>query len=138
MNSTELLNCCLEFHDSRADSVTTTDGSVSVVFTSAYLHKSEGMPGVDAGTGWTQAATLEFSSARVSGAHDIGDGRIMDRSLEVNGEQRLTGIPIPFDVSRMVKGTFGFSNGTVIVIEAARAHLALWGNPTFVGTFPPR
>ncbi len=131
------MNCCLEFHDSHAGSVTTTDGTVSVVFTSAYLHKSEGVPGVDADTGWTQAATLEFNSASVAGAHDIGDGWIMAGSLEVNGEHGLSGIPIPFDVSGMVKGTFGFSNGTVIVIEAARAHLALWGNPTFVETFPP-
>jgi hypothetical protein len=110
---------------------------VSLVFTSAYLHKSDGITGVDAGTGWTQAATLEFSSASVAGAHDIGDGWIMDGSLEVNGVQGLSGIPVPFDVSGMVKGTFGFSNGTVIVIEAARAHLALRGNPTFVETFPP-
>jgi len=37
----------------------------------------------------------------------------------------------------MVKGTFGFRNGTAIVIEAGCAHLTVRGNSTFVETFAP-
>jgi len=131
------MNCCLEFHDSRAGSVTSADGTVSLIFTSAYFHKSEGAPGVDAGTGWTQAATLEFSFASVAGPHDVGDGWIIDGSMEVDKGQALSCIPVPFDVSGVVKATFGFSNGVVLSIEATRVRLALSGNPSFVETFSP-
>jgi hypothetical protein len=131
------MNCCLEFHDSRAGSVTSADGTVKLALTSAYIHKSEGIPGVDAGTGWTQAAILEFSAASIAESHDVGDGWIIDGLLEVNRGHALSCIPVPLDVSGMVKATFGFSNGLVLVIEAARAHLALSGNPSFVETFTP-
>lgn len=61
----------------------------------------------------------------------------MNGSMEVDKGQVLSWMPVPFDVSGVVKATFGFSNGVVLSIEATRVRLALSGNPSFVETFSP-
>jgi microsomal dipeptidase-like Zn-dependent dipeptidase len=72
------MNCSLELHDSRVSSVQSTGGVVTINFEAAYLHRSDGVPGSDEGTGWVQPGYLEFASASLNGAPDIGEGWIVD------------------------------------------------------------
>lgn len=57
-------NRAVELHDSQVISVR-LEGGTCVIELAAYVHDSDGTPGVDAGTGWTQAAQLTLH-----GAHD--------------------------------------------------------------------
>src|SRR5437016_4648859 len=54
------VNECLELHDSTLSHVTFRDGSAVVSLSSAYVHRSPGRPGRDAGSGGYQPATLTF------------------------------------------------------------------------------
>jgi len=51
----------IELHDSGLSAVTFGDGSAIVSLSPAYVHRSPGTPGSDAGSGWTQDATLTFA-----------------------------------------------------------------------------
>lgn len=52
------MNAGLELHDSTLASVTSANGAVVILLSPAYIHRSEGQPGIDAGSGWLQDATL--------------------------------------------------------------------------------
>ena len=79
------MNSTIEIHDSRVAEICKCDGTVIVHFLPAYLHKSEGRPVFDAGTGWVQEARLIFTEASVEGDYpdwpcDIADGEIIVRA----------------------------------------------------------
>jgi hypothetical protein len=52
-------NAAVEIHDSTLESIE-THSEVLVAMLSAYVHRSSGRPGIDAGTGWSQTVRLRF------------------------------------------------------------------------------
>src|SRR5260221_14796499 len=97
-----MLNRVIEIHDSIIASVLFSQGRAEIAFSSAYIHESEGIPGRDAGSGWTQKAILRIYDAEVKGAFsdfpaDLSDGRIL-----MGGQQVQNIIPIPL----LYKGAF--------------------------------
>lgn len=130
------MNCGLEFHDSRVASVHSSDGVVTITFEAAYLHRSNGEPGIDKGTGWLQAGSLAFGSAGLPGIPDIGEGRIVDGSLRVDAADELHLIPVPFDVVGSIAATFTFNNGYVLHLQGKSSRLTLSGDASFVEDFP--
>jgi hypothetical protein len=130
------MNCSLEFHDSRVASVQSSGDQVTIIFDAAYLHRSDGEPGSDKGTGWVQAGSLEFSSASLSDSPDIGEGWIVDGSLRVDGGDELHLIPVPFNVVGNVAATLSFNNGYVLQLQGTSSRLTLIGDARFVEDFP--
>ena len=130
------MNSGLEFHDSRVSSIQSANDVVTVIFEGAYLHRSEGAPGSDKGTGWTQAGSLEFASASLTGTGDIGEGWIVDGSVSVDGAEEVRLIPVPFNVAGTVAATFTFNNGCVLQVSGESARLTLTGEARFVEHFP--
>jgi hypothetical protein len=129
------LNCALEFHDCRVTSITSGDGTISLNFSAAYLHKSDGVPGVDDGSGWVQQGKLEFVNARELGAVDIGEGWMVGGTLAVQSRQPMSMLPVPFDASAGVSATFSFNNGVDVHLTAEATHLTLTGDAEFVEEF---
>ncbi len=111
---------------------------MAITFEGAYLHRSEGLPGSDDGTGWLQAGSLDFASASLLAKPEIGEGWIVDGFVEVDGAGELSLIPVPFDVSGSVAARFVFNNGCVVQLQAEGARLTLKGEPRFVEIFPGR
>src|SRR4051794_26044842 len=72
------VNTAIEIHDSRVTEIACRDGAVIVHFRPAYLHKSEGRPAFDAGTGWVQEARLIFADAAASGDYPKWPCDVMD------------------------------------------------------------
>jgi len=130
------MNCSLELHDSRVSSVQSTGDVVTINFDAAYLHRSDGVPGSDEGTGWVQPGYLEFASASLTGAPDIGEGWIVDGSLRVDGAGELRLIPVPFNASSAVEARFKFNNGCIVRVLAGGARLTMTGEAAFVEAFP--
>lgn len=129
------MNCALEFHDSRASSISTDRGQLTLKFSAAYLHKSKGVPGVDAGTGWVQEGELTFSEATGGASIDIGDGWIIEGNL-VAGEETMSILPVPFKAAGRISARFGFANGSTLRVAAASVCLSLFGEPRYVEEFP--
>ena len=130
------MNSGLEFHDSRVSSVQSANDVVIVIFESAYLHRSEGVPGGDKGTGWTQAGSLEFASAFLTSTGDIGEGWIVEGCVSVDGADEVRLIPVPFNVAGKVTASFTFNNGCVLQVRSESARLTLTGEARFVEDFP--
>lgn len=65
-----MTNRLIELHDSDVLDVT-LDGDDVVIAMSAYVHESEGRPGIDAGTGWTQPVRVTVIEGRWSAATKV-------------------------------------------------------------------
>jgi hypothetical protein len=52
-------NAAVEIHDSTLERIEHEGDDIVAVF-SAYVHRSAGRPGIDAGSGWSQALHLRF------------------------------------------------------------------------------
>lgn len=57
-------NSIIELHDSRMTRIR-SEGSAVVLELNAYIHVSDGIPGVDAGTGWRQPIRMTIEGAVV-------------------------------------------------------------------------
>src|SRR5215469_15090319 len=97
------MNSVIEIHDSRVAEISQCDGTVTVHFRPAYLHKSEGRPAVDSGTGWVQEARLVFSKASVIGNFPEWPCDIMDGEIILGGERHCNLIPVPLDVAKVTE-----------------------------------
>src|SRR5277367_1401136 len=95
-----IVNTVIEIHDSRVVEINGSNGIVAVHFKPAYLHKSEGRPGIDVGTGWSQEAKLFFSKATVGGDFPDWPCDIMDGEIVVDGERHDNLIPVPLEVAK--------------------------------------
>jgi hypothetical protein len=130
------MNIALELHDSRVESIQADDsGHVTLHFSAAYIHKSAGQPGVDSGTGYSQAASISFGKARYVGNPAECVGRISDGMITVNGHA-LSLSPIPFSFSGLVQAEFVFQNGALFKIDAHSVDCVCFGPCVFVDNFP--
>lgn len=131
------MNAAIEIHDSHLTGIEKR-GAVLEVHLSAYIHKSEGEPGVDRGTGWTQDAILAFADGVVEGLPkswpvDLGDGE-----LRWEGQTRHNVIPIPFQstgsVSLTLRPMWDFDHP--IVASGSSVQLQLKGTARYIEDFP--
>jgi hypothetical protein len=129
------MNCALELHDSRVGAVFTSGDALTLNFSAAYLHKSIGVPGIDAGTGWVQEAALTFLGAAHEGSIAVDEGRIVEGDLVANGET-LSILPVPFNAIGNVSAEFRFADGSAFKVIATSVCLSLLGEPRFVEEFP--
>jgi hypothetical protein len=61
-------NRCIELHDSEITTISAmTDGTILVRFSSAYIHESHQVLGVDGGKGFVQEADLIVTEGKVAG-----------------------------------------------------------------------
>jgi hypothetical protein len=130
------MNSTIEIHDSRVAEICKCDGTVIVHFLPAYLHKSEGRPVFDAGTGWVQEARLIFTEASVEGDYpdwpcDIADGEII-----VDGERHNNLIPVPFETGKFTELRLICDSVHTVIIKGRAAKLELVGEPRFVEEVP--
>jgi hypothetical protein len=128
------MNVALEFHDSEVSAIQSRDESLSVAFSAAYVHHSEGVPGVDPGSGYVQA--LEMLLQQVSWSGSLGSclGRLSDGHISVGG-QRLSLVPLPYESGESIKVELVFQNGETLNATAAQVHIGFTGEPRFVESF---
>lgn len=129
------MNTVIEIHDSRVTAIVSRDGTVIVHFQPAYLHKSEGRPGVDAGTGWVQEARLIFTDAAASGVYPEWPCSVMEGELMADGERHPNLIPVPFETSMPTELRLGFNSADTVTVTGRGARLELIGEPRYVEEF---
>ena len=134
---TTSVNTAIELHDSEVTGIAVQEGTVIVHFQPAYLHKSEGRPGYDAGTGWVQEARLILAAASVS-------GRVPDlpcpiwKGWFVVGEVKDDGlIGLPLDVTAPAELRMVFDDFHTVTVKARGVRLELVGEPRYVEDFKP-
>jgi hypothetical protein len=128
-------NWAIELHDSTIANIAKDDSAVIVQFRPAYVHRSAGVPGVDAGTGWLQDVDLILSEARISeqpsGLGDISDGSLSDPSVV-----HENCVPLPSQLSGGVKFEVVLApTGERLRIEGRSASIQAVGEPRYLEQF---
>ncbi|MES2949813.1 MAG: hypothetical protein V4858_14820 [Pseudomonadota bacterium] len=129
--ASELCNAALEFHDSNVAVVKSVDGGIQISFAAAYVHRSNGSPGVDAGSGYIQAVECVLREATWNGALEECIGRLLDGKLKVDGRS-INLVPLPFQGEGHVTFHLEFSNGAVLSVSGASVHVYQSGPAQFV------
>jgi hypothetical protein len=130
------MNITIEIHDSTVAEISERDGTVIVHFVPAYLHKSEGRPAFDSGTGWVQEVRLIFSGASVSGDFLDWPCDIMDGEIILGGERHRNLIPVPLEVSTPTELRLICDSVHTVTVSGRGVRLELVGEPRYVEDFP--
>lgn len=127
-------NASIELHDSDLDGIDQTPTALALRLR-AYVHRSNGEPGVDPGTGWCQPAILTLSNGRLEtppielpATICCGDVRIGDHEYPL--------IPCPFARDTRTSISLIFGNGARLQITATGVTVAFSGEPEFVEDVP--
>ena len=129
------MNRLIEIHDSILGGIAIQGSTVEVHLAPAYVHVSDGRPGVDAGTGWTQQAVLRIRHARIERSPTGFPVELMDGHLDLGGIRHDNMIPIPLGVSGHVELQADGPNGQVLRVSGDGVELEMIGSPTYVEEF---
>ena len=130
------MNSAIELHDSRIGRIRVVDGEALIEFAPAYLHKSEGRPGMDPGTGWVQAVRLTLSRALIRGPLPDLPDEISDGGLRVDSTSLENVIPIPLQARGDIELRLLFVSGHEVIFTADSIALELTGEANYVEEFP--
>jgi len=128
------MNAAIEFHDSDVQAIAGSGDCLRVVFSGAYVHRSAGRPGIDAGAGYIQPAELVFSHASWSAPSSGCSGAISDGALVVNGTS-MSLVPLPFSASGQISVNLTFTSGATFSASAASVSCASAGESRFVESY---
>ena len=127
-------NRALEFHDSTFDGIEREGTNLALRFSAAYIHQSDGKPGVDAGSGWVQELRLHISDASLTGEiHDLPCD-LWDGSIALDDERFNNCVPIPLDYRGRIEVSLEHESKLTVVGSGLRVELL--GEPKYVEEFP--
>ena len=128
------MNEAIEFHDSEVLLAKGASDVFRIVFSSAYVHRSVGQPGIDAGVGYTQQAELTFTLATWSKSSLPFTGRLSDGFLILGGKKHSL-IPLPLLVSGKIEAELVFVSGAVLFISASSVSCKFTSEARFVENY---
>ena len=128
------MRASLEFHDSEIGSVSADGTSLVLRFSKAYVHRSQGEPGVASGEGYLQAAELVFSDATWSGQFPDNSDSIHDGSILIDGEALLL-LPQPFECNSRAQAQFTFTSGRTLLVHANGVRCSLTGDAHWIESY---
>ncbi len=89
----------IEIHDSTLAAIDFVGSDIIITFAPAYIHRSEGRPGVDDGTGWSLDVDLIIRDATVESSPSFLPSWLADGTLKVEGVFWDNGVPLPLEAS---------------------------------------
>jgi hypothetical protein len=128
-------NRAIEIHDSVLDTMSLYNGDALLHFSHLYIHESEGVPGIDAGTGWSQEGDLTISNAVVEGSFSEWPADLHKGQIAVDGTVYKNEIPISLNVQGKIELRLQ-SWSDVISIIGTGAKLELIGEATYLEEVP--
>jgi hypothetical protein len=129
------MNTMIELHDSAVATIEGQQGETVVHFLPACLHKSEGRPGYDPGTGWVQEARLFFRDASVNGEFPDLPCDVMDGALTIDGERHDNHIPVPLESEACAELRLVFDSVHAVTVTGRGVRLQFSGEPQYVSYF---
>jgi len=128
------VNLTLAFHDSEVRVVEPDGLSLTVKFSAASVHRSNGPLRMHAEAGYAQSVEMRFSTARWDGPAAECVGRLSEGSVVADGKAQSL-IALPYSSKGPVKATLQFSNGSLLSIEAESLVCLCTDDPKFVEAF---
>ena len=126
-------NRAIELHDAEVAVLWYEGNSEAVlIFSTLYIHQSEGVPGADSGIIWWQRAELEIKMPS-DNAEELRDYpyQIYDGDIFIDGVMHINVVPLPLKAKNsfriILKGIDDESNLRQIDIKGTQAKLTLLG-----------
>ena|SRR5579871_766435 len=131
-------NRCIEIHDSILAGVSFSQGEARLHFASVYIHQSEGAPGRDAGTGWTQEAILRIDNATVEGSFFKFPVSLSDGNIQLGRQLFDNEVPVPLRHNGSIAvRLIGGESGEIVSFTGSGAELELLGEAQYAEEFRP-
>jgi hypothetical protein len=128
------VNAAVELHDSQVVAVELAAGAVTVRL-AAYVHRSEGRPGFDPGSGWSQPVALVFAGGVVEEQPSELPCTLDDGRVSVLAE--FAGlVPVPASVPGAVRFEAVGLYGERLVVRGSGLEVIAVGEGEFVERFP--
>ena len=129
------MNEAIELHDSELVAATFSGGEAVVSLSPAYIHRSIGQPGTDAGSGLLQPATLTLSSVSLTSEPTRLPATISDGYLRIGSDLHTNIIPASGTFSGAIELSLTLSTAETLTIRARRISIQLHDEPSFVESF---
>jgi hypothetical protein len=129
-----VVNAAVELHDSEVVAVTSAAAAV-VVRLSAYVHRSDGRPGYDPGSGWSQPVELVFAGGVVE-EQPAELPCTLDDGCVAGGAEFKGLIPLPASVGSAVLFEARGLYGELLAVRGAGLEVVAVGEGRFVESFP--
>ena len=128
------MSTILQLNESTIESISARpDDTVVVRFSPAILIKSQGIPGVDSSTRWTQAGELRISEAEMEGVPAGLPVVPAGGSMACGGYKYVDMMPVPLDAPGFAQLKLRFEpGGGAVTITGEDAMLAMEGDPKYV------
>jgi hypothetical protein len=126
------MKSAIEFQGSEVVELKVEEGALHVVLEPAYVHRSQGRPGVDSGSGFLQSAEIVFADAKYVEKEGPGSGSITEGFVTVAGKRYSDMMPLPITATGVVTAEFTFESGSVLSVTAAGINCFSKGPASFV------
>ena len=129
-------NAGVEIHDSTLERIEPHGPDLVAVF-HAYVHRSSGRPGIDAGTGWVQRLRLHFQSASATGDMSAIPMDLLGGRLILSNKVFNNVFPMPLDHEGPSRIELETWNDAKIVVEGRKLTAVFVGPAEYVEEFKP-
>lgn len=129
-------NAAVEIHDSYLEQITSI-GEDLIAVLDAYVHRSYGRPGVEAGTGWSQRLELRFTRGKFHGSLDEMPIGLAHGLLIVSGQTFDNLLPMPLDDVGPSKLELVTADSLAFTIEGDGVTAEFVGSPRYIEEFQP-
>ncbi len=130
------MNEMIELHDSALFAISWADGVAIILLRPVHVHRSEGRPGIDAGTVWLQEAMFTVTNVTIN-AHGSLPATIMGGSLAVGAEVRENLIPAAGVLVGKIKLELKLDNARYFTVDCEQLMITLTGEAKFLENFEP-
>jgi hypothetical protein len=125
------MNERIELHDSNLAAVTISGEEAVVSFAPAYIHRSAGRPGVDAGTGWWQQAMLTFAGASLHSQPGKIPATVSEGYLRIGSKSHSNIIPANGDFHGAIEFSIRLCTAESLILRAQHVRIRLLGEASF-------
>lgn len=130
------MNEMIELHDSQLVAFSWADGVAIILLRPVHVHRSEGRPGVDAGTVWLQEAMFTVTNAAVSALGKL-PARVLDGSMRVGIEMRKNLIPSAGVFVADIELKLSLQGADHLTVRCDQLMVTLTGQAEFAENFEP-
>ena len=130
------MNSMIEIHDSRLAEIAWESGDLVLRFAPAYVHRSEGRPGFDVGSGWLLELDLRIAAAVAESLPtnipvSLADGRFFEGEI---GWDNTIPLPLGFDGEVSLRAITGESEW--LIVRGQGASIVERGEPVYLEEYP--
>lgn len=125
----------IELHDSILGAVVRDGTDLIVRFTPAYVHRSEGLPGHDPGSGWSAEVTMRIGNGAARPVGVTLPAAISDGTVTLGDRTLSNLVPLPLRAGDRVRMVLMLASGEELELTGSSFDCAVSGPSTYVEEF---